>query len=47
MHIIVNGICVMWISIAAVIISAVAMSTVCGTSGKCVYLFWVMFLFLC
>ncbi|KAJ4435456.1 hypothetical protein ANN_18072, partial [Periplaneta americana] len=34
MHIIVNGISVMWISIAAVIINVVVMSTVCGTSGK-------------
>jgi hypothetical protein len=37
MHIIVNGICVMWISTAAVIISVVAMSTACGISGKYVF----------
>lgn len=37
MHIIVNGISVMWISIAAVIISVVAMSTVSGTSGEYVF----------
>jgi hypothetical protein len=41
MHIIVNGISVMWISIAAAIISVVAMSIVNGTSGKHV-LFKVM-----
>jgi hypothetical protein len=37
MHIIANGISVMLISIAAAIISVVAMSTVNGTSGKHVF----------
>jgi hypothetical protein len=37
MHTTVNGISVMWISIAAVISSVAAMSTVCGTSGKHVF----------
>jgi hypothetical protein len=45
MHIIVNGISVMWISIAAATISVVVTSTVNGTSGKHV-LFKVMSLFL-
>jgi len=37
MHIIVNGISVMLISIVAVITSVAAMSTVYGTSGKHIF----------
>jgi hypothetical protein len=38
MHIIVNGISVMLISIVAVITSVAAMSTVYGTSGKHIFM---------